>query len=77
MITKSLFKVAPAVPGSSCNHQTLVVGLDSSFEADGDGVRILMSAGFGHAVIIALDCIALEKILQAWPVPDVCDELPF
>ena len=72
-----MFAIQPRVVVSSCNHQTIIITGDAVFEQDGAGVRVVLSPGFGYSVVLALDCAALEKIIQAWPVPDVCDELPF
>ena len=71
-----MFAVQPRVVESSCNHQTIIITHDAVFEQDGAGVRVILSPGFGYSLVLALDCAALEKIIQAWPVPD-CDELPF
>ena len=68
--------LSKVLPGTA-NHQTIIVGTDATFAVDGDGVRIQLSPAFGHSVVIALDCSAIEKVLQTWPVPDVCDEQPF
>ena len=66
-----------AILSQSIHHSHICPGLDAIIEAQvDDGVHIIVTHGF-YSFTIHLDDPTLERIMRKWPVPDVCDELPF